>query len=348
MPIPVVQLREALTQNLIDVFVEETPKTSFIRSLFKDDLSPTRYVSIEVERNTEKVAVDVMRGSDGNFNAWPKSTQKVYDPPYYKESMFVTEFDLYDQAIGSGGNNPAVFARLVNQMASRASELRAKIDRAYELMCVDVLETGIITPQQGEAIDFKRKAGSIVDLNASGGYWTTNNDLFVQLQAAGDWMRKKARSGDFIYNLILGDSALAAFLNNTKVLARQNLFHYNPDAIVSPTKDNNGAIYHGTVSANSYKFQIWSYPQFYDSNGSQLPYIDPTLAIVLPTKPRFLMAYASVPQLLGADGSVPPPMAYRMERFVNEEKKTDKFVIDSAAVPVPVAVDAIYTMKAVA
>ncbi len=348
MPIPVVQLREALTQNLIDVFVEETPKPTFIKSLFKDDLSPTRYVSIEVERNTEKVAVDVMRGADGNFNAWPKSTQKVYDPPYFKENMFVTEFDLYDQVIGSGGNNPAMFARLVNQMASRAMELKAKIDRGYEKMAISVLETGIISPQQGEAIDFGRKSGSIVDLTSSGGYWTTNNDVFVQLQAAGNWMRKYAKVSDFVFNVIMGDDALAAFLNNTKVLARQNLFHYNPDSIVSPTKENSGAIYHGTVSANSYRFQIWSYPQYYDVAGVPTPRLNPKLATVLPVSPRFIMAYANVPQLLGADGSIPAPMAYRMERFINEEKKTDKFSIDSAAIPIPVMVDAIYTMKAVA
>lgn len=348
MPIPVVQLREALTQNLIDVFIEETPKPTFIKSLFKDDLSPTRYVSIEVERNTEKVAVDVMRGADGNFNAWPKSTQKVYDPPYFKENMFVTEFDLYDQVIGSGGNNPAMFARLVNQMASRANELKAKIDRGYEKMAIAVLETGIITPKQGEAINFNRKAGSIVDLGSAGGYWASNNDVFVQLQAAGTWMRKVAKCDDFIFNVIMGDQALADFLNNTKVLARQDIFHYNPDAIIAPTKQNSGAIYHGTVSANSYRFQLWSYPQYYDIAGVSTARLNPKLATVIPANPRFIMAYANLPQLLGADGSVPAPMAYRMERFLNEENKTDKFSIDSAAIPIPVQVDAIYTMKAVA
>lgn len=65
-----------LTNRIAKVYREQTEVKGFLRSFFPTNTNPTRYVSIEVERENEKIAVDVVRGSDGNRNTMSRSTQK--------------------------------------------------------------------------------------------------------------------------------------------------------------------------------------------------------------------------------------------------------------------------------
>lgn len=53
--------RGEFTKKVIDVYKEKPVVTSFLRSFFPEKTSVTKTVSIEVQRGTEKVAVDVAR-----------------------------------------------------------------------------------------------------------------------------------------------------------------------------------------------------------------------------------------------------------------------------------------------
>ncbi len=348
--------RALFTKTLIDVYQQRVRPTSFLRSFFPATTSPTKEVSIEVERQGEFVAVDVYRGTEGNRNTWSLSTEKIFVPPLYREYFDATQLDLYDRVLGSQGNAQIpLFTALMNKVSDRLSTLQDKIERAFEIQCAQVLQTGIVSVTSGTNIDFKRKAASIVDLGVSGngGYFATNNTkVFDQFKTACDFLRTVGKSGDVVFNAICGDTALADLLANNIFTARQNLFNMALDTVAAPQRSATGAAYHGTITAGGYKVQLWSYPQSYDTLvGGVLTsnkYIDPKLVTVIPTNPRFKLAHAAVPKLIGEPGQMPTQGEYVIGEFLDTRNAVHDFDIQSAGVAIPVAVDQIYTMKAVA
>lgn len=348
--IAVTDARGLFTKTLIDVYQERIKPTAFLRSFFPTETSPTKEVSIEVERGFEKVAVDIYRGTEGNRNSFSRSTEKIFVPPLFREYFDATQLDLYDRVLGSQGNAQApLFAALLNKIADRLSLLQDKIERAYELQCSQVLTSGIVSITAGTNIDFKRKATSLVDLNvgSGGGYFSSNSDVFKQFETGCNFLRQIGKSGDGMFNAIMGSTALADLLANTKFTGRQNLFNMALDQVIGPQRGSVGMTFHGILTAGAYKVALWAYPQFYDdANGISTPYIDPTKVILIPTNPRFKMAFAAVPQLIGEPGQLPIQGAYVVGEFIDQRKAVHDFDIQSAAIALPVAIDQIYTFKA--
>lgn len=350
--------RALFTKMLIDVYQERIAPTSFLRSFFPTTTSPTKEISIEVERMGEKVAVDVVRGTEGNRNQFSRSTEKVFIPPFFREYFDATQLDLYDRVLGSQGNAQApLFTALLNTVADRLGTLQDKIERAIELQASQVLTTGIVTLTNGIAttIDFKRKAASLVDKGA-GAYWATGSvDPFADLEAGCNFLRQVGRSGDGTFNLILGSTALSDLLKNTTFLTRQNLFNMALDQVTGPQRGSLGMTFHGILTCGSYKVQLWAYPQFYDAdtNGdgtvyTSTPYINAKKVILIPTKPRFKCAFAAVPQLIGQPGQMPVQGAFVMGEYLDERLASHIFDVKSAPLCLPVAVDQIYTLQVVA
>lgn len=346
------QLRAEFTKKLIDVYQERTAVPSFLRSFFPTVTSPTKDISIEVERMGELVAVDVLRGTEGNRNSFSKTSEKVFTPPYYREYFDATQLDIYDRVLGSmSSDNAQLFAALMNRVMDRLDSLKAKIERAKEIQCAQVLQTGVVSVNKGTDIDFNRKAASIVDLTSAGGYWDGGStDPFKQFEAACSFIRTVGKSGDAVFNCILGNDALSALLDNTKFKSRQNLFNMALDQVIAPEKNATGSTFHGIITAGSYKVQLWGYPQSYDVvNGNTTTatnYIDSNKAIVIPAIPRFKFGHAAVPQLIGEPGQMPVQGEYVIGEFIDERKATHEYDIQSAGIAIPVAVDQIYTMKA--
>lgn len=344
--------RALFTKMLVDVYQERIRPTAFLRSFFPTVTSPTKEISIEVERMGEKVAVDVIRGTEGNRNMFSRSTEKIFLPPLYREYFDATSLDLYDRVLGSQGNaQKPLFAALLNSVADKLALLQDKIERAYELQCAQCLETGIVTVKSGDNINFKRKASSMVDKGA-GAYWATGTvDPFADLEAGCVFLRKFGRSADGMFNAIIGSNALADLLKNTLFLNRQNVFNMQLDQVQGPARDANGMTFHGIVTAGAFKVQLWAYPQYYEdpANANTLTaYVNPKKVTLIPLAPRFKMAFAAVPQLIGEPGQLPTQGAYVVGEFLDQRKATHDFDVQSAAIAVPVAVDQMYTLQVVA
>lgn len=346
MRISTTEARGLFTQYLIDVYKERIAPTNYFRSYFPTVESTSKLVSIEVQRMGEKIAVDVLRGTDGNRNTFSKSTQKLFEPAYFREWFELTDIDLYDRLNGATEIDDAVFAELITNVADRLMALQEKIERSYELMCAQVLHTGVVTLEANTDIDFKRKAASIVD---PGAYWATSGvDPFAQFEAGGEFLRKVGKMGGVIINATLGSTAMRDLKKNDVFLARQNLFNMKLDDMTIPQMGETGASFQGTISAGPYIVRLFSYPQFYDdpTTGTQTPYMNPKQVIMLPEKPKFKMAFAAVPQLL-TPGSTPVKGAYKFGEFRDEWNGVHKMDVKSAGVPVMTAVDQAYTFKPV-
>lgn len=347
--IPSNQARGIFTQMVVDLYRERPIVQSFLRSFFTNKEESTRYVSIEVQRGTEKVAVDVLRGTEGNRNMFSKSTEKIFEPPLFREFFDATQLDLYDSLFGRTSIDSGVFGSFMEQVAEKLGLLQDKIERAYELQCAQVFETGIVTVANGTNIDFKRKAGSLVP-NGAGNTWATGTvDPFGTLEAGCNFLRQVGKSQGGTYNAILGSTALTNFLNNTIVKERAGIRNFFLDNVRAPQRNSVGASLHGQVSCGSYNVNLWTYPEFYDNSSSvSTPYINPKKVIILPEAPKFTMAFAAVPQLVDESNPMPTKGAFRISDFRDERKTTHEYDIQSAGIAIPTAVDQIYTVQPVA
>lgn len=339
--------RALFTKMLIDVYRERTAPTAFLRSFFTVKEEITKELSIEVQRGTEKIAVDVERGTEGNRNKFSRSTEKIFVPPYYREYFDATELSLYDRLFGSTEIDDGIFTAFLEQVAEKLRLLQDKIERAYEVQCSQVLETGIVTLNAGINIDFKRKSASLVDGSATP--WTTGtNDPYEDLESGCNFLRQTGKAQGGTYNAIFGSEVLSAFLNNDIVKARADVRNFFLDMVRGPQRNSVGAALHGEVSCGSYNVRIWTYPEFYDnSSGVSTSYINSKKFILLPEAPRFVLGFAAVPQLATVNGGVKRG-AYIVGDYIDERNHKHIFDIRSAGVAIPVAVDQIYTRKVIA
>ena len=338
-------VRTLFTNKVVAIYKQMTAPTSFLRSFFTVDEGMTKTVSIEVQRGSEKIAVDVIRGTKGNLNKFTRSTEKVFLPPFFYEKTYANETDLYDTAIGM--QSAPAFAALAKEMAGNLFEMKSKIERSIEKMAADVFETGIITLVNGDSIDFKRKAGSLVDDST---YWGTGSvDPYAHLRKAAEFLRKTGKSSAQVFNVILGTEAYDAFLNNTIVKGRADIKSFEIDTITEPVRNSVGGTLVGRVSAGSYKFNLWVYGEFYDNaSGVSTPYINPKKMVVLPEVTKFVLAFAAVTQLIQDDGIVSQKGAYLVSEYIDERDALHEINIKSAPITIPVAVDQIFTQKVVA
>lgn len=345
------------TKALVDVYKEKNMPMNFLRSFFRTVEEDTKEVSIEVQRGTEKVAVDVLRGTEGNMNQFTQSSEKIIVPPYYREGFPMTDLDFYDRLFGERDQSVEVrtFSRWLEKATEKITECRYKIERAYEKQIADVFSSGVVSLQNSTNIDFKRKAGSMVDLGGSD-YWDqASTDPIADLQAGAKFLRTVGKMQGGVVNVIMGDSALAAFLNNTAVQNRADIRNFSLDNITGPQRNALGGVLHGRVTIGSWEANIWSYPEYYDVSSTSTPYISDNEVIMLPTQPRFTLAFGSVPMIMRDERNAEFPefitnqrAAYAVGNYL--DTRGEKHIIDvkSAGIAIPVAVDQIYTIQALA
>lgn len=357
MAIPVQQARNIFTQQLITRWNElrELAPKGFLRSFFSQTTTDSKYVSIEVMRGTEKVAVDVLRGTDGNRNTFSKSAEKIFMPPFYHENLDMTEFDKYDVMFGQDAT--AVSAGTIDSTIQQALDklvvLRHKIERAYELQSSQVFTSGIVTLNAGTNIDYKRKAASM-KVNTPAEYWKVAGvDPREQLKSAANFLRTVGKSGSGLFNVILGQVALTDLLNNP-FINNEKIKDIKLVDLQMPQVTAGGAILHGQISAGSYLFNLWSYPEYYeDSTGASVPYIDDNYIYVLPNDGAKLnFAFAGVPAIVKdtRNESFPELITsvagdYIIGNYIDVAKKKHVFEIMSAGLAVPVSIDRIYSSK---
>jgi len=360
--IPANQARGLFTQSLIDVYKQIPPTTNFLEMFFPKKTSSSRYLYWSVRRQGEPKAVDVIRGTDGNRNTFSISTDKIVDTPYFREFFDVTQTDLYYRAWDSQLIDESKMADWMSWVVEQTQSMHDKIKRAYEYQRAQVLTTGIVTVANGDNIDFKRNASSMLGYNASTTNWnaTTGSPAvstvnpFSMMADGAKYLRTygKAMGGNFI--VIMGENAKKAFDTNTYVLERQRLFNMKLDDLAPPFREANGSAYHGRISIGDYTADVFTYPQFYDAStaspNTSTNYINPNVFIMIPERPNFITGYSAVPFLpksneSGFDLAMPAVQAgeYAIGQYMDSKKIAWEVDIRSAGIALPTAIDQIYT-----
>lgn len=344
MALPLSQARAAFTQTTVQVYREKISPTLFLQSFFNVKVKRSKLLSIEVQRGTEKIAVDVELNSKGNRNIFTKSTQKVFAPPYFHEYTVLNDNELYDTAIGS--QDPGDMAMLIEQTADNLTELENKIRRGVEKMCADIFTSGIVQLNRGSGnVDFKRKSGSMVAYAAGNDFAINTVSPYKVMESGCQWIRENGKFAGNTFNVILGVEAAQAFSGNTIVTTRADIRNFNMDTIGLPQRNATGGTYLGQVAAGNYIVKIWSYNGMYqDKNGVMQYYLNPKDMVIVPSETNFDLAYAMVRQLI-KDGQVPQAGEFLWTEYMDERETAHEMHVKSAPLPIPVAVDTIYTAR---
>lgn len=342
--IPVSEAMAIFTNTFVKYYREFPEVKSFLRSFFPSNFSKSKYISIGVRRGTELMAVDVRRYSDGNRNTFDKATLKTFQPPFYHEYLDISAHHLYDNMIEMLANGSMdVAANLAREMALDFVELRKKIERRHEYMCAQVLLTGVVTMTNGDDVDFKRKAASIVAYSAPIDFSVGTVDPSAVIKAGCEFIRTNGKTDAAMFDLILGELAMSALINNTIIKDRNDIRNYALDQINAPFMNTNGAAFHGELTCGSYKVRLWTYPQTYETTpGTSVNYIDSKKIILLPNEPIGSSEFALVPQL-PRDGRLPQTGPYLIQEEIEYIQAYHRMHIKSTVLPIPVAIDKIWT-----
>lgn len=357
MAIPIQQARGIFTEASLGKYNEMVLPPAFFSSFFKPIKTTSKYVSVEVRRGTEKIAVDVLRGTTGRNNQFTRSTERRYMPPFFNEYFDATQLDFYDQIFG-GNPNPTVdvISGLAINVADKLILLRNKIDRAKELMAAQVFETGIVTMQNGDNIDFRRKASSMVDVSSTP--WdTSTTDIESHLISAGNFIRTDGKNTSKVMNLIMSSDVFIALKKSDYFKDNANYRNVQLIDINTPQVDSRGASYHGQIVAGSYIFNLWTYDEMYvNSNGDSERYTNSKYVYIVPVEGyEFVYAHAGIPAIISDNSNAEFPefitqvaSEYWVNNYIDKQRKSHTFELMSAPLPVPVTVDMIYTMQVLA
>lgn len=346
--IPASEARHMFTSMLIDILKERPMVFSFLRSFFPTKESATKYLTIDTSRGYEHIAKDVVRGSEGNFNKFSLGTEKKFEPPYYREWFNVTEIDLYDRMTGAGDVDDFVFSQFLENVRDKVMGIINKVERSIELQCAQVLQTGIVTLNSGDNIDFKRLALSMVNL--TGAYWTTTTvDPITSLQTGCDFLRGTGKSQGVTINGIFGAAAWNALINNPIFSSKADVRRFDLAAIRTEQRNSVGGTLLGQITVGSYLMDCWGYTEGYDDAGNAfVKYVNDKNVILLPENPQFKLGFAAVPQVFGTEGGPVVAGQYLIGEKIDAFDGVHKMDVKSAPLAIPTAVDQIYTIQAVA
>lgn len=358
MAIQLIDHSAALTSKVISKFVEVIPVKTGFSQWFPEETTPTLEVDIEVERDNDLIAVDVVRFTEGNKNKYSKVSQHKYIPPYFKEDYDLQRDSVYMNTIGMGVgmNNAQVNKTIATNALKGIVKNKAKIVRAIRKYQADVLQTGIITLKNGDNIDYRRKASSMVNVDTLGDYWSVSTATpLTDIRKGMDFLRNVGQSGGSAVNVVMRSAALEAFLATTQVKDQgvnviQQIQRIN---IQMPQFDGvSGFAHHGIVAAGDFTVHLWTYNEKYtDENGATQYYLAESNVVMIPDDFQGKTVFGALPTLV-ENGGYDMPAAVEADYLIRNysDKKTISSTIEltSAPIVIPVTIDKIYTMKVLA
>jgi len=284
------------TQLVIKAINERKKPTAAFGTFFTDVVSGSKEVSWEIKRRGRPVAVDIAHHEHGTVTKSAKSTQKIYIPPYYDLATNVDALDSFERVFGGMSHvDIPQYDKLIQETAEDARDNLDRIERAEELQRSQAFLTGIIQLHNGDNIDFKRKAASLLAFDSANDWLVdTVHPGAIMAQGCAFMVTEGDADSSGIFNIFMGDLAYNAFRANPLVQKESDIknFHFadlSTNAVVSRT----GAVPQGSYSYGNYRFNIWGYEGYYDVEGgsSNLKYMDSKSIVILPQNIDFKMFY---------------------------------------------------------
>lgn len=358
MAISLNQHREHITKRIIATFSDNIPVRSGLSAFFPASTTVERMVGIEVERNRQLVAVDVRRSTDANRNKFSKFLEKLYEPPFFNESWDFTTAQRYDVTFGATTNPSKPDAlNMMREANNKMTALRNRIERAIQIQHAQVLQTGIVTMKNGDNVDYKRKATSLVALGAGARWNEGTSDPLKDLADGCEFLREEGLAAGNTVNAIMGRDAFANFISNDKVQKNADFRNIKRVEIGMPQFDNTtGLSFQSQIGTADYIVNIWTYNEFFETDaGVKTKYIDVKNCILISDDFVGKTAFAGIPAIKRDKSNAEYPAFitpieadFYINNYIDPVKKAHWFEIASAPLAIPVSVDRMYTIQTLA
>ena len=290
-------------QNMVDI----VPKVDIgFKNFFGERIEKTKGFDFWVTRQGRPVAVDINPLERGIITGLEKSTHKFFIPPTFDYSVIYSAFEEFETIYGATDNkvDGEIFAKLVEKTAKEMQANIARIERREELQRAQALLTGIVTLKNGDNIDFKRKAASLVAYNNSFGWdISTNSPSKILIQLIEFLITEGMVDPTMGINVLVGTEAQAAFKENA-TRAKEGDIKDQTYMQLSTGETIRGLTPQGSYSAGNYKVNLWGYTGYYDDPDTSVTtsYMDSKKIIVLPNQAPFEMVYCGTKGWSDGDG----------------------------------------------
>ncbi|MCM8906829.1 major capsid protein [Tenacibaculum finnmarkense] len=355
MAITLNQHKAAITERIITSFSDASRPKMGLSGFFPSVTTSDRFIGIEIERNRQLVAADVQRGADANMNTFSDYSEKLYQPPMYLEGFDFSSLDRYNVTFGER-NNPSMSDafNMINQATRKLNILKDKINRAIELQRSQALQTGIVTMNNGDNVNFKRKSESLKALTGTDVWSDAASSPLKDLEDGCRFLREEGLSAGNVVNAVLGREAFSEFMNNQEIKTKADIRNIDRVTLGFPQFDNTtGLSFHGQVSVFDFRVNIWTYSDFYEiENGVKKNYIDEKNVVLIAEDFEAKTAYAGVPAIMQDKSNAEYPeyvqqveAEFYINNYVDPTKKAHMFDISSAPLAIPVSIDRVYTVQ---
>lgn len=361
MAISIIEHSAIMTSKVVGVFKEIIPVAEGFSPWFPRETTPSFYVDIRVQRGTRKIAADVQRFTEGQATKSTKLTENKYLPPYYELEYYFNRDEIYMRSLEMNALNSPEGNRMIAQNAAEnLAEQRLMIERSIRKQQADVFQTGIVTVINGDNIDFRRKAESMVNVTAGGGaYWnnTTTAKPLDDLAKGGKFLRVTGKAVGNVLNYVGRSETIAALMATDQFKANADWRHIDRMNIGMPEfNDSTGFTFNGQFAAGDFKINLWSYDELYeDANGVDTYYLATGIVVLLPVNFRGKTVFGALPGMKaasigGAATKIPAAIEtdYLIRAFYDEKTLSSGLKMSSAPIVLPITVDLIYTLKVLA
>lgn len=354
MPISLLEHRKAIVTASIGNYTDQRRPSLGLAKFFPTKTTRAKLLALEIMRNSQRVAVDIQRGADPHRNTFGKSTEKLYEPPLYSEMVDFTSLQGYDITFGMGlAPNSQTADMMIESATSQISALEDLILRAIEKQRASILQSGTVVLKNGDSIDFKRKAASMVTKTSTAAWSaTTTADPVADLTAGVEFLRNEGLSVGASVGVIMGQTAFSYLKANTKFLAEAAIFsQIRRIDIGMPQFDKaTGMAYQGAIAAGDYLCYIYTYSDYYENaDTTKTKYIDPLNVVILPDDFEGTTAYGGIPMVMDyntpSQRIEPVEGDFLVHDLIDPKKKTWDIIVESAPLVIPKSIDRIYTIK---
>jgi hypothetical protein len=357
MPIDRIQHSRALTAKIVGKFEEDIPVRSGFSAWFPEETTPTFEVDVEVQRDNDLIASDVIRFTEGNKNKFSRVSEHKYIPPYFKEDYDFQRDQVYMNtvAMGVGMDNVQVNSVIAKNAVKAIRKNRDKIVRAIRKQQADVLQTGIVSLTNGDNINYNRKASSMVVAPVLWSNVATAKPI-DDLRNGMSFLRNVGNSSGSAVNVVMRGDAFAA------MIATDQITKQGPNVIEQIQRINvgmpqfteaTGFALHGRIAAGDFVVNLWTYNEKYtDANGVTQFYLANNKVIVLPDDFQGKTIFGGLPTLNtssvgGVSVDVPGIVEtdYLIRAYSDQKTISSTIELTSAPLVVPFTIDKIYTLQ---
>jgi len=349
------QHKATITKRIIAQFSDYVSPKKGLSAFFPTITTAEKQISIEVQRHKKRIAVDVQRGTQGNLNSWENSTEKLYVPPFYKESFDLASLDVYNVTFGeTTPPTRSQATRMIGEANEKLNMLRDMIEGSKENQRAQALQTGIVTMKNGDNIDFKRKAESLEVLTGTNLWTDAASNPLTDFERGIKFIRQEGKSSSRTFNAVFGQSAYTHFRANAKVKEFGDFRNITILELNKPQFDDvTGMTFQGRLALKNGTVDLWTYDEFYeDENDSKVEYIEENNVILLPGDFKASTSHAGVPAILKDTENAEFPefigklaAEYHVNNYIDPRAMSHFFDLFSAPLAVPFSIDRIWTVK---